>query len=80
LALKNVKIAGYELIGKDKSHLKLHFELDGIKSSCLLFSFCSRGYEPKEEGFIDIAFSLGINEFRGTRKVDLIIEDVQESK
>lgn len=80
LALKKVKIDGYELIGKDKSHLKLHFETKGIKSCCLIFSFDSRGFVPVDDGFIDIAFSLSINEFRGSKRIDLIIEDVQESK
>jgi single-stranded-DNA-specific exonuclease len=80
LALKRVRIEGYELIGKDQSHLKLHFETGGIKSCCLIFSFDARGFVPADDGFVDIAFSLSINEFRGNKKLDLIIEDVQESK
>ena len=80
LAIEKVLITGFELIGKDKSHMKVHFESKSDGATCLVFSFENKDFKIEEGKIFDIAFTACINEFNGRRKIDLTIEDAKEIK
>ncbi len=79
LALEKVAISQIETIGRDHSHQKVYFDCGGREGCFLVFSFEKKNYGLKRGRKFDIAFTAGINEFRGSRKVDLFLEDAKES-
>jgi len=80
LAIENVQISACELIGKDENHMKAYCNCNNQNHCFLFFNFESRDLKVNTGGLFDIAFSLSINEFRGNKKLDLIVEDVKKSK
>lgn len=59
------------LIGVDANHLKMRVEVNGQEYEALHF-FCK---ELPAEGPIRLAYKLSVNEFRGQRSVNLLVED-----
>jgi single-stranded-DNA-specific exonuclease len=80
LALEKVKVNAFEMIGRDQLHQKVHFSCAGKDGCFLLFNFLQKGFDFGIDSEVDIAFSVSINEFRGIKRVDLIVEDVKKSK
>lgn len=72
---KNVQVLNHRVVGKDGSHLQLEVSngLAGFK--CIAFrqgpwANCM----PRK---VDIAYSLGVNEWRGRRSLQLIVKDIR---
>lgn len=66
-----------DLVSLAEKHTKLILERDGIQLTALYFGH-SRASLPIYKGDkIDIAFTMGINEFRGVTDVQMIVKDVK---
>lgn len=79
-ALEKVRVTDFQIIGKDQNHKKVQFDCSGQQGSLLLFNFASKKIDVELEDVVDIAFTVSINEFRGNKKIDLIVEDVKKSE
>jgi single-stranded-DNA-specific exonuclease len=82
LALRGVEIAEERLVGQGERHLKLAVRSLGGEASldCIGWGMA----ECRERfrchfGSVDLAFSPSLDEWRGARRVQLILEDVQPS-
>ena len=63
-------------VGKDKKHLKLEINYDGYDIDCIGFNL---GYYSEKLDFkniVDIIGTLDINEYMGTKKVQIVIKDI----
>lgn len=61
-------------------HLKIMFESNGIIHTGMLFSMSSKELCFSQGDTVCIAYSLGINEYRNTKTVQMIIKDICESR
>lgn len=66
-------------IGGDK-HLKMRVSRDGKVFDCVFFSVSVKELGVRAGAYVDLAFEPGINEFRGSRSVQLLLKDVRASK
>ncbi len=74
------KVTDCRRIGSEGQHLKFTVRTqDGIYLSCISFWGSEKFYDIVSSGTIDIAGELGINEYRGTRQLQMRIADVRES-
>ena len=60
-------------------HVRLTLSKDGISYTAMLFGTGSGGCGFAQGNYVDAAFHLDINEFRGRRSIQLIIKDVRLS-
>ncbi len=70
LFMGQFKVIGQKVL-KD-AHLKLNLEKDGRKFEAMWFFH----NEPITESLIDVTYSLGINEFMGETKVQIMIDNI----
>lgn len=68
------KVLETRLLGKDQNHVKMLLEKDGQQFDAIQF-FNEK--EPQVNDVIDIAYKLGINDFRGIN-VQLMVEEKEE--
>jgi single-stranded-DNA-specific exonuclease len=68
------KVIETRLLGKDQNHVKMLLEKDGQQFDAIQF-FNEK--EPQINDVIDIAYKLGINDFRGIN-VQLMVEEKEE--
>ena len=76
--LRNAAIKDIVPIGGGK-HTRLVVEKGGHTMQCVLFGVREDELSVKTGEFVDAAFNLDINEFRGYRTVQLIIKDIFNS-
>ncbi|MBR5527537.1 MAG: single-stranded-DNA-specific exonuclease RecJ [Clostridia bacterium] len=77
--LKDAVIESVTPIGMNK-HLKLVLQKDGKSFSALYFNKTPEEFEFLQNFTVDVAFNLEINEFRGSRSVQLNIKDMRKSE
>lgn len=79
---RNVAILSLQLVGRDKTHLKLEVaNKDGGRMfPAIGFGMGEYLGNIKQEGLYDIAYALHIDEWNGQRKVNLIVKDIRSSK
>ncbi|MBB1078606.1 single-stranded-DNA-specific exonuclease RecJ [Limosilactobacillus sp. STM2_1] len=76
--MNDVKIANVKTMGQEKQHLK--FSILGSKESLSVVAFGKGSIAPllsSPTGKINIAFKIGINEWRGKRSIQLMLEDLK---
>ncbi|MGN0995122.1 MAG: DHHA1 domain-containing protein, partial [Butyricicoccus sp.] len=60
-------------------HVRLTLTKDGVPYTAMLFGTGSGGCGFAQGNYVDAAFNLDINEFRGRRNIQLVIKDVRLS-
>lgn len=74
-----VRTASVGRIGADGKHLRLKLN-DGKKIiNCVGFGMGEAVDEISDGDLVDVAFSIDINEFNGTRSVQLMLKDIRKS-
>ncbi|MBP5167502.1 MAG: single-stranded-DNA-specific exonuclease RecJ [Oscillospiraceae bacterium] len=79
LCLRNMNVESVTPIGGDR-HVKLRVSRDGRSFECVFFSVSAKELGVHAGATVDLAFEPGINEFRGTRSVQLLLKDVRASR
>lgn len=79
LCLRDMKLETLIPIGNDK-HLKMQISKGGKSFECVFFGLSVRELGIKAGSYIDLAFEPGINEFRGSRTVQLLLRDVRPAR
>ncbi len=72
----NAKIVRSYAFG-NKKHLKLNFEKDGVQMSGVLFGAECEHFNLSVGEPVDIMFQVDINEYNGTRSVQLIVREMR---
>ncbi|MGM0519421.1 MAG: single-stranded-DNA-specific exonuclease RecJ [Campylobacterota bacterium] len=70
--LSNVKVVKYDLIGKDKNHLKLVLNSQGIVFEALKFNDSNTNFNST----LDLIVSLNKNEFRNQVNIQYLIQEI----
>jgi single-stranded-DNA-specific exonuclease len=73
-----VKVKDVKILGETKNAIKFMFKKDETEVSAIGFAPVIAAY--KDWKTVDIAYNIGINEWRGNRTVQLMIVDIKESK
>lgn len=76
--MENVSVASVKTMGQDNQHLK--FTIAGDGEDITVVAFSQGKLAPllaSPTGHINIAFKIGINEWRGKRTVQLMLKDLQ---
>jgi single-stranded-DNA-specific exonuclease len=71
--LTNTQLVKYDLIGKDKNHLKLTLNSDGVIFEALKFNDDNTNHLPTN---LDLIVSVSKNEFRGEVTPQFLIQDI----
>lgn len=74
--LKNARIARISYIGGGK-HTRLVLEKDGIMLTALYFGVGENDFEFSVNDTVDALFTLDINDFRGVRSVQLLVQELR---
>ncbi|OGG29251.1 single-stranded-DNA-specific exonuclease RecJ [Candidatus Gottesmanbacteria bacterium RIFCSPLOWO2_01_FULL_46_9] len=76
---RQVMVDDSRLVGADGKHLKLRIMGDGLTSTvdAIAFGFGSIAGTIRPDKPVDIAYSVDMNVWRGVRKLQLIIKDIQ---
>lgn len=73
---RNVPVQSYRVVGSDQSHLQMAVGHPGRNVlSCIAFR--QGAWAGKLPERIDLVYTLGINEFRGQRKLQLQVQDIR---
>ena len=79
LCVRNAKVEAVTPIGNDR-HLKMTVSRDGTRLDCVFFGVSVRELGIKAGALVDLAFEPGINEFRGSCTVQLLLRDVRPAR
>lgn len=66
-------------MGAEGKHLRIRIVSNGKYINCVGFGMGDYADEIKEGDFVDIAFVMDINEFKGTKSVQLMLKDIKKS-
>ncbi len=64
-------------VGQDGKHMRLYLRCKAQRLPGIFFSCPQEGWEFQEEDRVDLAFTPQINDFRGRRSVQLVIQDLR---
>ena len=76
IALEDVEVLNLRNVGKTQAHAKAEICKGDHKCSIIGFNYERNGWKLEEGKKYDVAFSIKINEWNGSKKVDLVISDV----
>ena len=76
LCIRGARIESLTPIGNDR-HLKMTVSRDGQRLDCVFFGLSVRELGMRAGTRVDLAFEPGINEFRGSRTVQLLLRSVR---
>jgi single-stranded-DNA-specific exonuclease len=76
-AIEQVKITDMRQVGKNKKHLKLKLDADGVYIDAIGFSMGDMLSDLSYNNVYDIAFNLGANEWNGFEQVELTLVDIK---
>ena len=79
LCMRGVSVDSITPIGGDR-HLKMRVSRDFRSIDCVFFSKTVRELGLRQGMRADIAFEVSVNEFRGSRSVQLLLKDARVSK
>ncbi len=78
--MRGARIFGLRRMGSDGQHLRfLASTADQVRVPCVLFRKADEFSEILQTGCADIAGELGINEYAGSRRLQMLIRDVREN-
>ena len=75
--LPRVALVGKNLVGAEGKHMRLSLRCKAQRLPGIFFSCPKEGWEFQEEDRVDVAFTPQINEFRGKRGVQLVVQDLR---
>lgn len=75
-ATRGAHVDSFAQIGKQKNHLRLNVSQNGVRRQCIAFGMGEVADELEVGARIDIAYTVGINEWNGNREVQLQIKDI----
>lgn len=75
-ASKRVTVQEVKAVGKRHDHLKLTVEQNGTQRPCIGFGLGAWADQLLEGEQIDIAYTVGVNEWNGNREIQLMINDI----
>lgn len=76
---RGVRVAETRTVGRDNTHLKLRLARIG-QPPLDAIGFHMADYLPKEGDCVDVAYQLDINEWNGSRTVQLRLEDIRPAR
>jgi single-stranded-DNA-specific exonuclease len=79
LCIRDARVDSVTSIGGDR-HLKMSVSRDGIRLDCVFFGLSVRELGIRAGTKVDMAFEPGINEFRGSRTVQLLLRSVRPAR
>ena len=79
LCIRDVRVDSITPIGNDR-HLKMTVSRDGARLDCVFFGLSVRELGIRAGTWVDLVFEPGINEFRGSRTVQLLLRCVRPSR
>ena len=71
-----MKINKISQMGADLTHLRMVIEKNGIELNAVGFRMCEAAEHFSEGEYVNIAFTLEINNFRGEKNAQLILKDI----
>lgn len=77
-SLTGARVAGCDRIGADGKHLRLKLTSEGKFINCVGFGMGDYADGIREGDFVSIAFTMEINDFRGTKSVQLMLKDIKK--
>ena len=77
--LSSARVVSIKNIGQEQTHAKLLLDISGIKLEAIGFGFAKELSWLDVGSVVDVAGTLGINEWNGVRKVDFKLIDVRPS-
>lgn len=75
-ATDQAKVDSFAQIGKQKNHLRLNVSQNGVRRQCIAFGMGEVADELEIGGLVDLAYTVGINEWNGNRELQLQIKDI----
>jgi len=75
--LKNCDIKEIQFLGTDKTHLKITLEQEGQIKKAIGFRMVKNFPDLKVGDQIDLVAEIGLNEWNGSRSLELYIEDIK---
>lgn len=80
--IKNLRVESVRTVGNDNKHLKLFLKHDNMVKSfeAIGFGMGNLISEIKYEDLVDIVCEINLNEFNGTRKLELRLVDLRKVK
>ena len=79
LCIRDARVDSVTPIGGDR-HLKMTVSRDGTRLDCVFFGLSVRELGIRAGTKVDMAFEPGINEFRGSRTVQLLLRSVRPAR
>ena len=79
LCIRDARVDSLTPIGGDR-HLKMTVSRDGTRLDCVFFGLSVRELGIRAGTRVDLAFEPGINEFRGSRSVQLLLRSVRPAR
>lgn len=77
LLSRNVRVMSHRAVGSDKAHLQMKVGDSHTRHSCIAFR--QGAWEGTLPKVIDLVYSLGVNEWRGRRDIQLQVKDIEEA-
>lgn len=77
--IEHARLVRYMTMGKEKTHLKLIIGTAGREMEAILWGGAARSRELALATHVDLAGTLGINEFRGIERLQMILKDFRRS-
>jgi len=78
LYARHLRVTDARRVGKDESHLKLRFS-DGVTEKDAI-AFRMGDIADELPPYVDVAYQLDINEWNGTRRLELRVQDIRPYK
>ncbi len=82
-ASRNVEIIHHRLVGQESDHLQLQLASDSVAGSYKVISaiaFRQGAWASHLPQYIDIAYTVNVNEWNGRRDLQLMIQDIQPAR
>jgi single-stranded-DNA-specific exonuclease len=83
--MQHLLVRRLDVVGKEKSHLKLELQSEGrvgvpLNFQAIGFSMGNKVHEMYENDLVDIVFQIDVNEWGATRELQLNLKDIQKHK
>ncbi len=75
--LSRAALSGMSRVGVEGKHMRLNLRCREQKLGAIFFSCPKAGWEFQEDDRVDVAFTPQINDFRGKRSVQLVVQDLR---
>lgn len=77
--LPRTTLIDMERVGAEGKHMRLRFRSKSQRLAAIFFSCPKEDWDFAPEDRVDVAFTPQINEFRGRRTVQLVVQDVRQT-